>query len=317
MTYRTAPAPARPVSRSRRSPRFSSSPSFRALCGDRARRCRRPVRPWRSSQIRRPPHPSLSRPRSRPNRRRRRRRLQQQMPPAQPQPGQQAQQPGQNGQQPVQLIYSPWTKFCLKGQPGQAPDPNTKAVISPARTRASNRHANCSCRPHRAGRQNWSRASRWADRLLAVLPRLLAGCPAGVVRVASAAPPAGRVGPFGRLGRLRFGCGGRRICLLRQGEGRRQRRARPPTRRSEGGAWRKSRKGGKRPAHRSRRVRRGPIGHEMQSLVSAAEPIDPDRLAERWSISCRPVTRHRPAPSGYPLLKGHSTQNRRQRDTAK
>jgi invasion protein IalB len=52
----------------------------------------------------------------------------QQMPPAQPQPGQQAQQPGQNGQQQVQLIYSPWTKFCLKGQPGQAPDPNAKQV---------------------------------------------------------------------------------------------------------------------------------------------------------------------------------------------
>ncbi len=53
----------------------------------------------------------------------------QQAPPAalpqgqQNQPGQQAQ-----GQQQVQLIYSPWTKFCLKGQPGQAPDPNAKQV---------------------------------------------------------------------------------------------------------------------------------------------------------------------------------------------
>ena len=51
-------------------------------------------------------------------------------------PAQQAQQPapaqqspqGQGGQQPVQLIFSPWTKFCLKGQPGQAPDPNAKQV---------------------------------------------------------------------------------------------------------------------------------------------------------------------------------------------
>jgi invasion protein IalB len=51
----------------------------------------------------------------------------QQMPPVQPQPGQ-AQQQGQGGQQQVQLIYSPWTKFCLKGQPGQAPDPNAKQV---------------------------------------------------------------------------------------------------------------------------------------------------------------------------------------------
>ena len=28
----------------------------------------------------------------------------------------------------MQLIFSPWTKFCLKGQPGQAPDPNAKEV---------------------------------------------------------------------------------------------------------------------------------------------------------------------------------------------
>jgi invasion protein IalB len=52
----------------------------------------------------------------------------QQMPPPQP-PGGQPAQPGQNGQQQqVQLIYSPWTKFCLKGQPGQTPDPNAKQV---------------------------------------------------------------------------------------------------------------------------------------------------------------------------------------------
>ena len=60
-------------------------------------------------------------------------------PPAEPAPGQAQQgqavpgnqlgppgQPGQNGQ--VQLIFSPWTKFCLKGQPGQPPDPNAKQV---------------------------------------------------------------------------------------------------------------------------------------------------------------------------------------------
>ena len=52
---------------------------------------------------------------------------------AQPAPGAAPGQPGQpapqaqNGQQ-VQLIYSPWTKFCLKGQPGQPPDPNAKQV---------------------------------------------------------------------------------------------------------------------------------------------------------------------------------------------
>jgi len=52
-------------------------------------------------------------------------------PPAQAQQGQPAPaQPGQQGQngQQVQLIFSPWTKFCLKGQPGQTPDPNAKQV---------------------------------------------------------------------------------------------------------------------------------------------------------------------------------------------
>jgi invasion protein IalB len=62
----------------------------------------------------------------------------QQAPPAAPEPAQAQQMPappagqpaqqGQNGQAPVQLIYSPWTKFCLKGQPGQPPDPNAKQV---------------------------------------------------------------------------------------------------------------------------------------------------------------------------------------------
>ena len=28
----------------------------------------------------------------------------------------------------MQLIFSPWTKFCLKGQPGQPVDPNAKEV---------------------------------------------------------------------------------------------------------------------------------------------------------------------------------------------
>jgi len=34
----------------------------------------------------------------------------------------------QNGQQQVQLIFSPWTKFCLKGAPGQPVDPSAKEV---------------------------------------------------------------------------------------------------------------------------------------------------------------------------------------------
>jgi invasion protein IalB len=38
----------------------------------------------------------------------------------QPAAGQQAQQPAPGGDQQVQLIYSPWTKFCLKGQEADA-----------------------------------------------------------------------------------------------------------------------------------------------------------------------------------------------------
>jgi invasion protein IalB len=52
---------------------------------------------------------------------------QQPAPPAGAQPAQAA-PPGQQAQQSVQLIFSPWTKFCLKGQPGQPPDPNAKQV---------------------------------------------------------------------------------------------------------------------------------------------------------------------------------------------
>ena len=46
---------------------------------------------------------------------------------AEPQPAQAP--PGQAPAGPqVQLVFSPWTKFCLKGQPGQTPDPNAKEV---------------------------------------------------------------------------------------------------------------------------------------------------------------------------------------------
>jgi len=49
--------------------------------------------------------------------------------PPQAQPGQPAEQgQAQNGQQQVQLIFSPWTKFCLKGTPGQTPPPDAKEV---------------------------------------------------------------------------------------------------------------------------------------------------------------------------------------------
>ena len=55
---------------------------------------------------------------------------QQATPPAAAQPQQPAQAPAAQapGNQQVQLVFSPWTKFCLKGAPGQAPDPNAKEV---------------------------------------------------------------------------------------------------------------------------------------------------------------------------------------------
>jgi len=60
---------------------------------------------------------------------------QQNAPAAEPQPAQaplsQAPQQGpqpQNGQQQVRLIFSPWTKFCLKGQPGQKPAADAREV---------------------------------------------------------------------------------------------------------------------------------------------------------------------------------------------
>jgi invasion protein IalB len=54
---------------------------------------------------------------------------QQTTPPAAEQPAAPS-TPAQNlpNNQQVQLIFSPWTKFCLKGQPGQQPDPNAKQV---------------------------------------------------------------------------------------------------------------------------------------------------------------------------------------------
>jgi invasion protein IalB len=48
-------------------------------------------------------------------------------PAAEQQPAQAPQGQMPPGQQ-VQLIFSPWTKFCLKGQPGQPPDPSAKEV---------------------------------------------------------------------------------------------------------------------------------------------------------------------------------------------
>ncbi len=46
---------------------------------------------------------------------------------AEPQPAQAPPSQAPGGPQ-VQLVFSPWTKFCLKGQPGQTQDPNAKEV---------------------------------------------------------------------------------------------------------------------------------------------------------------------------------------------
>ena len=67
-----------------------------------------------------------------------------------PAPGpEQAQGQGQGGQQQVQLIYSPWTKFCLKGQ-----EANPKQVCFTGRTLVSSRECRWSprCSSSRKGR---------------------------------------------------------------------------------------------------------------------------------------------------------------------
>ncbi|HWX71262.1 MAG TPA: invasion associated locus B family protein [Xanthobacteraceae bacterium] len=130
MTYRTAPAPARPVSRMLAAiaaifakPLLQSALLAIALAvaagpyalAQQSDPAPAAPKPKPAKKPAKPATPEAAPPAA------------QQMPPVQPQPGQ-AQQQGQGGQQQVQLIYSPWTKFCLKGQPGQAPDPNAKQV---------------------------------------------------------------------------------------------------------------------------------------------------------------------------------------------
>ena len=130
MTYRTAPAPAKPVRRTFTAiaaifakPLLQSAVLATALAVAAG--------PYALAQQSDPapaaPKPKLAKKPAKPATPEAAPPAAQQMPPVQPQPGQ-AQQQGQGGQQQVQLIYSPWTKFCLKGQPGQAPDPNAKQV---------------------------------------------------------------------------------------------------------------------------------------------------------------------------------------------
>jgi invasion protein IalB len=130
MTYRTAPAPARPVSRMLAAiaaifakPLLQSALLAIALAvaagpyalAQQSDPAPAAPKPKPAKKPAKPATPEAAPPAA------------PQMPPVQPQPGQAPQQ-GQGGQQQVQLIYSPWTKFCLKGQPGQAPDPNAKQV---------------------------------------------------------------------------------------------------------------------------------------------------------------------------------------------
>src|SRR5512143_95898 len=133
MTYWTAPAPARPVSRTLAAIATTSAKTLLhgavlatalvvaagsygfAQQSDQAPAAPA-AKPKPAKKPTKPPTPEAAPPPAA------------QMPAPQAPAGQQAQQPGQNGQQQVQLIYSPWTKFCLKGQPGQTPDPNAKQV---------------------------------------------------------------------------------------------------------------------------------------------------------------------------------------------
>jgi invasion protein IalB len=105
MTYRIASAPARPVNRALAA--FASTMLFAMLAAPLAEAQQPPApaakpapKPAAKKPV--PKHPAA--------------------PQAQPQPAQpapQAQQPP-GGEQQVQLIYSPWTKFCLKGQEANA-----------------------------------------------------------------------------------------------------------------------------------------------------------------------------------------------------
>ena len=86
-----------------------------------------------------------------------------QQPPPPAGPGGDQGQQGPNGQQPVQLIFSPWTKFCLKGEPAEPPDPTRRKSARRARTRARGRAASGRSGPHRAaGRRQETVACHFA-----------------------------------------------------------------------------------------------------------------------------------------------------------
>ena len=138
MTFRTASAPPRPASRTAAAIRATLALTLAiALSGG----------PALAQQDTAPAAPAETKPKPKPRKPRTPKPVaaehaappaQQQAQPAAPaapaapaptaQAGQAGGEPAQGGQQQMQLIFSPWTKFCLKGAPGQPADPNAKEV---------------------------------------------------------------------------------------------------------------------------------------------------------------------------------------------
>ena len=138
MTFRTASAPPRPASRTVAAIRATLALTLAiALSGG----------PALAQQDTAPAAPAETKPKPKPRKPRTPKPVaaehaappaQQQAQPAAPaapaapaptaQAGQAGGEPAQGGQQQMQLIFSPWTKFCLKGAPGQPADPNAKEV---------------------------------------------------------------------------------------------------------------------------------------------------------------------------------------------
>ena len=131
MTFRTASAPPRPASRTAAAIRATLALTLAiALSGGPALAQQEtapaaPAEPKAKPRKPRTPKPAAAEHAAPPPQQQ----AQPAAPAAQP-PTAQAGQPGgeQGGQQQMQLIFSPWTKFCLKGAPGQPADPNAKEV---------------------------------------------------------------------------------------------------------------------------------------------------------------------------------------------
>ncbi len=135
MTFRTASAPPRPASRTFAAIHATLALTLAVALSGGAAFAQQDTTPAAPTETKaKPKKPKAPKPAADPS---------QAAPPAQQQaqpaaaaPAAQAGQPGagqpgdqaQGGQQQMQLIFSPWTKFCLKGAPGQPADPNAKEV---------------------------------------------------------------------------------------------------------------------------------------------------------------------------------------------